>query len=138
MTYLVSSESTLLGVDVQILAVSIHDHPVACVVCVLISCEDTVSYWIMAHLHGLILLPAKSLHLCLTLCYPVDCSLPDSSVHGIPQARIGEWVAVSSSRGASQEELSLCLLCLLCWQVVSLPLAPPGKALVEGPAVTSE
>ena len=72
------------------------------------------------------------------LCDPMDCSPPDCSVHGIPQARIGEWVAGSSSRGASQEELSLCLLCLLHWQVVSLPLAPPGKALVEGPAVTSE
>ena len=33
----------------------------------------------------------------LTLCDPMDCSLPCSSVHGIPQARILEWVAVSSS-----------------------------------------
>ena len=56
MTYLVSSESTLLVVDVQILAVSTHDHPVACVVCVLISYKDTMSYWIRAHPHGLILL----------------------------------------------------------------------------------
>ena len=36
------------------------------------------------------------------LCDPVDCSLPGSSVHGILQARILEWVAVSSSRGSSQ------------------------------------
>ena len=35
---------------------------------------------------------------CLTLCDPVDCSLPGSSVHGISQARILEWVAISSSR----------------------------------------
>ena len=34
-----------------------------------------------------------------TLCNPVDCSLPGSSVHGIFQARIPEWVAISSSRG---------------------------------------
>ena len=37
----------------------------------------------------------------LTLCNPVDCNLPDSNVHGISQARILEWVAVSSSRGSS-------------------------------------
>ena len=34
--------------------------------------------------------------LCLTLCNPIDCSLPDFSVHGILQARILEWVAMSS------------------------------------------
>ena len=39
---------------------------------------------------------------CLTLCDPLDCSLPGSSVHGIFQARILEWVAISSSRGSSQ------------------------------------
>ena len=35
----------------------------------------------------------------LTLCNPMDCSLPACSVHGISQARILEWVAVSFSRG---------------------------------------
>ena len=35
---------------------------------------------------------------CLTLCEPVDCSPPGSSVHGILQARILEWVAISFSR----------------------------------------
>ena len=38
----------------------------------------------------------------LTLCEPMDCSLPDSSVHGISQAWILEWVAISFSRGSSQ------------------------------------
>ena len=38
---------------------------------------------------------------CLTLCNPVDCSPPGSSVHGILQARILEWVAISFSRGSS-------------------------------------
>ena len=38
---------------------------------------------------------------CLTLCDPKDCSWPDSSVHGIFQARILEWVAISYSRGSS-------------------------------------
>ena len=40
--------------------------------------------------------------LCPALCDPMDCSLPGSSVHGISQARILEWVAVSFSRGSSQ------------------------------------
>ena len=38
----------------------------------------------------------------LTLCDPMNCSLPGSSVHGILQARILEWVAVPFSRGSSQ------------------------------------
>ena len=38
----------------------------------------------------------------LTLCDPMDCSLPGSSIHGILQARVLEWVAVSFSRVSSQ------------------------------------
>ena len=38
---------------------------------------------------------------CLTLCNPLDCSPPGSSVHGIFQARTLEWVAISSARGSS-------------------------------------
>ena len=41
--------------------------------------------------------------LCLTLCNPMDCSPPGSSVHGILQARILEWVDISFSRGFSQQ-----------------------------------
>ena len=36
---------------------------------------------------------------CLTLCDPLDCRLPGSSVHAILQARILEWVAIPFSRG---------------------------------------
>ena len=39
---------------------------------------------------------------CPTLCDPMDCSLPGSSVHGIFQARVLEWVTISFSRGSSQ------------------------------------
>ena len=39
---------------------------------------------------------------CPTFCDPMDCSLPGSSVHGISQARILEWLATSFSRGSSQ------------------------------------
>jgi len=38
---------------------------------------------------------------CPTLCDPMDCSLPRSSIHGILQARVLEWVAFSFSRGSS-------------------------------------
>ena len=39
---------------------------------------------------------------CPTLCDPMDCSLPGSSVHEIFQAIILKWVAISFSRGSSQ------------------------------------
>ena len=57
----------------------------------------------------------------LTLCNPTDCSLPGSSVHGILQARILEWVAIPSSKGYSpprdQTHLHLlhCRWSLYCW-----------------------
>ena len=44
---------------------------------------------------------AKSLHSRLTLCDPMDCILRGSSVHGILQARILDWVAMPSCRGSS-------------------------------------
>ena len=44
---------------------------------------------------------AKLLQSCPTLCDPMHCSLPDSSVHWILQARTLEWVAVPYSRGSS-------------------------------------
>ena len=39
---------------------------------------------------------------CLTVFDPMECSLPGSSIHGIFQARILEWAAISFSRGSSQ------------------------------------
>ena len=42
---------------------------------------------------------AQSLRSCMILCNPMDCSLLGSSVHGILQARVLEWVAISYSRG---------------------------------------
>ena len=39
---------------------------------------------------------------CPTLCHPMDCSLPGSSVHGILQARILQWVAIPFSRRSSR------------------------------------
>ena len=54
--------------------------------------------------HGFATAPAKSLQPCLTLCDPMDCSLPGSSVHGIFQARVLEWGAIAFS-GARVWEL---------------------------------
>ena len=51
----------------------------------------------------------KSFQLCPTLCNPVDYSRPGSSVHGILQARILEWVAMPSSRGSSRPKNQSCL-----------------------------
>ena len=48
------------------------------------------------------------------LCNPVDCSPPDSSVHGILQARILEWVAVPSSRGSSRPRDRIWVPCVSC------------------------
>ena len=64
------------------------------------------------------------LQLCLTLCDPTDCSLPGSTVHGILQARILEWVAISFSRGSSQPRVEPRSPAL---QADSLPTELQGK-----------
>ena len=50
--------------------------------------------------------------LCLILCDPRDCSTPGSSAHGILQARILEWVAISFSRGSSQPRDQTQVFCI--------------------------
>ena len=55
---------------------------------------------------------AKLLQLCLNLCSPMECNPPDSSVHGILQARILEWVAMPSSRGSSQSRDQTWVSCI--------------------------
>ena len=94
--------------------------------------------------------------LCPTLCNPMDSSSPSSSVHGILQARILEWVAVPCSRGSSQprdstrvsqiasrsapsepqwkpnfNQISLDLSYLPSFQVFN-KLSPSGRALALG------
>ena len=51
---------------------------------------------------------------CPTLCYPMDCSLPGSSVHGILQVRVLEWVTISFSMGSSQsrDRTQISCMCL--------------------------
>ena len=60
-----------------------------------------------------------------TLCHPIDCSSQVSSVHGIFQASILEWVAISYSRGIFPNQGSD--LRLLHWQVDSFTTVPPGE-----------
>ena len=73
---------------------------------------------LLAHVH------AQS---CLTLCDLMDCSLPGSSVHGISQARILEWVAISSSRGSSQPRDRTQLSCGSIMSGRFLPLSHLGN-----------
>ena len=75
---------------------------------------------------------AQLLQLCLTLCDPINCSWPGSSVHGILQARILEWVAIPFSRGSSWSRVKPVSLTSLNWQVGPLPLVPPGKPWIIG------
>ena len=55
---------------------------------------------------------------------PHDCSLPGSSVHGILQARVPEWLAIPFSRGSSQPRSP-------ALQADSLPCEPPGKPIIK-------
>ena len=65
---------------------------------------------------------------CVWLCDPMDCSPPGSSVCGILQARILEWVAMPFSRGSSQPRDQTWVSGVSCvGRRGSLPLAPPGK-----------
>ena len=65
--------------------------------------SGTSMWCVCVHVH------AKSFQLCPSLGGPIDCSPPGSSVHGILQIRIQEWVAMDSSRGSDSgtEPISL-------------------------------
>ena len=57
---------------------------------------------------------AKSLQSWSTLCDPMDCSPPGSSVHGILQARVLEGVAMLCSRGSSRSRHGTCISYIFC------------------------
>ena len=69
-------------------------------------------------------LHAQWLQSCLTLCNPMDCNPSGSSVDGILQARILEWVAMLCSKGSSHPEIESVSPAL---QADSLPTELPGK-----------
>ena len=74
-----------------------------------------VCVYIFSVLMRVCVLCAVSLQSCLTLCYPMDCSLPGSFVHGILQARILEWVALLQGIFLTQGS-NPCLLKLLIYK----------------------
>ena len=59
---------------------------------------------------------------CPTFCNPMDCSLPGSSVHGIFQARIQKWVAISFPGGSSRARDRT--------HILGTPLTAPGFCLI--------
>ena len=61
-----------------------------------------VYIYTQTYLYMCVYVCAPVAQLCPTLCDPMDCSPPGSSVLGISQARIPEWAAMPSSRGSSQ------------------------------------
>ena len=75
---------------------------------------------------------AKSLQSCPTLSDPMDCSPLGSSVQGILQARILEWVAISPSRESSKQRDWTCFSCIAGGFFTT---EPPGKPLSGGPVV---
>ena len=87
---------------------------------------------------------AKSLQLCPTLCNPMDCSPPGTSVLGILQARILEWVAVPSSRRifisipmSIHKPISILIpgpisiYLPTCLSMLVVPILPQGNALLK-------
>ena len=83
-----------------------------------------------SQIHICACLHVESLRLWPAPCNPMDCSPPGSSVHGILQARILEWVTMPSSRGSSQIRDWILSPPLRCG---FLPLTPPGmfKCLIK-------
>ena len=61
-------------------------------------------------------------------CNPLDCSPPGSSVHGISQARILEWVAISFSRGSSQLRNQSCVSCTAGGSLIAEPQGSPKNS----------
>ena len=65
------------------------------------------------------------------LCDPMDCHLPGSSVHGFSQEEYWSEFPCPPPGIYATQGSKLSLLCLLQWQAGSLPLKPPGKALMH-------
>ena len=71
---------------------------------------------------------------CLTLCNPIGCSPAGSSVHGVSQARMLEWVATAPWTAARQAPLSMGFPRQECWSGYhSLPRGLPDPGAEPGP-----
>ena len=69
---------------------------------------------------------------CPTLSYPMDCSLPGSSIHGIFQARVLEWVAIAFSVSNACMHAKLLQLCQLCLTLCDPKESSPPGSTVHG------
>ena len=75
----------------------------------------TLMKWEAHYTHPRVLVCISVVQSCLILCDPLDCRLPGFSVHGISQARMLEWVAISSSRGSSWPRDGIHISCAGRW-----------------------
>ena len=93
--------------QLQLLGKSICDNTI-------FKCSYILRFWGIGLQH--IFLPCHPLcaQSCPTLCDPTDCTLPGSSAHGIFQARILEWVVISSSRVSSRPRNRTSISCISC------------------------
>ena len=130
MQQLLRSKASGIGMNLNKLKISVHTK--ICLQMFITAVFTNVKIWKQTRGHStgeiknkLWCTCAKLLQSCLTLCDPMDCSPPGSSVHGILQARTLEWVAMPSFRGSSRPRNGS--LSLLHWQAGSLPLASLGK-----------
>ena len=98
----------------------VHLDPVYLVYCKSLLHHNSITWYILS---------------CVQLCHPTGCSPPGSSVHGIFQVTILEWVAISFSRGSSLPRDLTCVFYVLHWCLclpfcLPLPLEAPrtGKS----------
>ena len=120
-------------------------HPLSLSFCELVAFSLTLTLLSPAHRSlACMLCCAKLLQSCPTLCDPVDCNPPGSSVLGILQARILEWVAMPSSRGSSRPRDHTRVSCGSCLAGRFFITEPPGSpkrsltwALSDNPRITS-
>ena len=69
---------------------------------VLVTCSVLEYHWVWIQAVSTKVKESEVAQSCPTLCDPMDCSLSGSSVHGIFQARVLEWIAISFSRGPAR------------------------------------
>ena len=91
---------------------------------------DQILHWQLCHVK--VKSESEVAQLCPTLCDPMDCSLPGSSVHGIFQAIVLEWISISFSRGSSQprdqtQVSHIVDRCLTIWATREAPLCHVGS-----------
>ena len=95
---------------------------------ILIYCQISLLVWgLKIRSHSCCCLVTKS---CSTLCNPMNCRLPGSSVHGISQVKTLEWVAIFFSRGSSQLRDQTQVCCVSCIVGRFLTAEPLGKAWI--------